>query len=165
MRASDTDVRFEGRLDRMPDGGVAQYMAAAPPDYRSSFSGSALPYANAQQAFYNTPNRGEVRINADGSFVVNLTMPNSYYTDGGTVKVPPALHLMYVVNGQTQQAQMQVSNGVPFRGLTYPSKRHGPLFYDHESPLIRSQEAILRAGGYPEVNIEPDSFWGGRPAR
>ena len=159
------DMAFSGRLEEPADDGEALFIAAAPPDYRSSFSGSALPFANEQQAFYNTPNRGKVRVGHDGGFTAHLRMPNSYYTNAGTVRVPPTIHLIYAVNGQKRQASMQVSHGVPFRSLTYPSKRGGADFYGVEHPLIRSQEEILRASGYPAVNSEPDNFWGGRPAR
>ncbi len=160
-----TDMVFRGRLQDAPDDGLAYYVAAAPPDYRASFTGSAMPFANVQQAFYNTPNRGTVRVEPDGDFEVALLLPNSYYVKFGTVKVPPTLHVVYTSQGQKRQVQMQLSDGVPFRSLTYPSKRGGADFYGYESPLIRSQEQILRAGGYPELNVEPENFWGQRPAR
>jgi hypothetical protein len=162
---STTDVTFRGKLPQQPDDGVAYYIAAAPPDYRSSFTGSAMPFTDSQQAFYNTPNRGSTRVQQDGSFEVHLVMPNSYYVGLGTVRVPPTLHVVYHTDGRRMQKAMQISRGVPFRALTYPNKRTGPMFYASEAQFIRSQEEILYASAYPDINAEPDNFWGERPAR
>ena len=162
---STTDVTFSGKLPQQPDDGTAYYIAAAPPDYRSSFTGSAMPFVDSEQAFYNTPNRGSVRVREDGSFDVHLVMPNSYYVGLGTVRVPPTLHVSYQVSGQRVQKAMQISRGVPFRSLTYPNTRTSPVFYASEAQYIRSQEQILHASSYPDINAEPDNFWGEKPAR
>lgn len=159
------DLQVRVRLQEAPDGGRVQYVAAAPPDYRTSFSGSALPFVDAQHAFYNTPNRGTALVDSEGAVTVRLVTPNSYYVGLGTVRVPPTLHLSYRVGGAARSASVRVSEGVPFRSLTYPSQRRGAAFYAPDAPLVRSQEAILRASAYPDVNQEPADFWGGRPPR
>ena len=149
----------------MPDGNKAFFVAAAPPDYRSTFTGSALPFANAAQAFYNTPNRGELEVDANGSFKVDLVSPNAYYVAHGTVRVPPMLHLVYHQGGRRVQTALPVGRGVPFRTLTYPAARKNATFYAHEHPLIRSQYDILMASAFPDHNMEPSNFWGERPPR
>ena len=162
---SNTDITFSDSLPFVPDGGVVHYAAAAPPDYRSSFEGSALPFADAQQAFYNTPNRGTAHVDADGRFTISMRMPNSYYLGLGTVRQPPMVHLVYTHNGARHQTSRQISRGVPYRSLTYPAKRANAMFYAPEALLVRSQEAILMASAYPDLNVEADDFWGGKPAR
>ena len=160
-----TDLVFNGELSIVPDGRMAHYIAAAPADYRSSFSGSGMPFANSEQAFYGTPNRGRVRVDADGRFTVRLRMPNSYYVNLGTTLVPPTLHLFYSVHGKRDRAAFRVSHPIPFRTLTYQASRTGPEFYDSDSKYVRSQERILLASGYPECNAPTPNFWGGKPAR
>ena len=167
MPAPNSDLTFRGRLPcgMAPDGGQAFYVAAAPPDYRSSFSGSALPFTHATQACYNTPNRGKVHVAGDGSFEVNLLAPNAYYVAHGTVRVPPTLHLVYSLTGRREQVSLPVAHGVPFRSLTYPPSRKDATFYAPEHPKVRSQYDILVASAFPEYNIEPANFWGTRPPR
>jgi hypothetical protein len=150
-------------LASAPDDGVVRYEAAAPPDFRSSFTGSGLPFANAEHAFENTPNRGTARVGADRALEVRLRTPNSFYVGLGTVVVPPTLFVSYVTRGEPRREAFQVANGVPFRSLTYPKTRGGSGFYAVPEQLVRSQEAILHAGRYPEENREPHDFWGGRP--
>ena len=164
-RIKMTDLVFDGKLPSAPDGHTAQFIAAAPADYRSSFTGSGLPFANADQAFYGTPNRGKIAIHPDGTFTVRLRMPNSYYVDMGTTLVPPTLHLFCTKDGSKKHAAFRVSHPIPFRTLTYQATRTGPEFYDTDSKFIRSQERILLASGYPECNVSPSDFWGGKPAR
>ena len=147
-----------------------QYVAAAPPDYRMSFSGSALPFANAEQAFASTPNRGEAVIDTvTMSCTVKLMMPNSYMVKLGSVQVPPTVFVSFT-NGQGRKQVMpvKISDPVPFRMLTYPSgpftsPRSGPGFYDNPDVPIGTQEDILRASAYPEVMQMPTNFWGKRP--
>jgi hypothetical protein len=161
------DIAVLGTLDigSAPDGGKLYYLAASPPEFKSTFAGSGLPFANAEQAFYNTPNRGVVDVALDGGFEVRLRVPNSYYVGMGTVRVPPTLYLVYYSNSKRVTAELQVSKGVPYRSLTYPPARGGPIFYSAESDHARSQEEILRASAYPETNSEAPDFWGGKPPR
>jgi hypothetical protein len=83
------DIVVRGRLPAGADDGVVHYLAASPPDYRSSFAGSALPFADARQAFDRTPNRGVLNLGADRTFEVRLLYPNAYYAGLGSVYVPP----------------------------------------------------------------------------
>jgi hypothetical protein len=161
------DILVRGLLSikSAPDGGQIYFLAAAPPDYRSSFSGSALPFANADQAFYNTPNRGVVKVALDGSFEITLRVPNSYYVGHGTVRVPPTLHIVYYNRGERVSSSLQVSEGVPYRSLTYPAKRANAMFYSPYDSDARSQEEILRASAYPDVNTEAPNFWGSKPPK
>ena len=163
------DTVYRGRLpEGRSDGDVLEYVAASPADMRSSFSGSGFPFADAAQAFYNTPNRGKVRVAAGGTFEIKLVSPNSYYVGLGTVIVPPTVHLVYSVGGRrVQRAQpLSASPAVPYRTLTYPASRRCASFYAPESKFVRSQEQILMASGYPVLGAGvPMSFWGGKPAR
>jgi hypothetical protein len=122
------------------------YVAPAPPDHRSSYAGSALPFPNIEQAFDNTPSAGIVNVDVNGNFVINIATPNAYYTQLGTIYVPPTIRLSYEEDGHVVN-QSIVLNGIPYKTLTYPWQRQNVMFYDSCNPT-RSQEEILRSRGY-----------------
>jgi hypothetical protein len=70
--------------------GNLRYMASSPPDLRMSRAGSALPFANEEMAYQNTPNKGEISI--DKEFSISLVQPNSYYKNNGSKLEKPHLH-------------------------------------------------------------------------
>ena len=70
--------------------GILRYMAAAPPDLRMSRAGSALPFADEEMAYANTPNKGEVACS--GQFEFTLAKPNSYYSHNGSQFHSPHVH-------------------------------------------------------------------------
>jgi hypothetical protein len=151
------------------DDGRVQYAAAAPPDYRASFSGSGLPHPSAAQAFHNTPNRGTAAVAADGSVQVRLLAPAPYYTPRGQL-VPPTLHVLYASGGRrVREAHELPDAAVPFRSLAPPAERasRGADFYAWRGAgahaLARSQHEILLASAFPGLNRQPSDFWGGRP--
>lgn len=169
-------IRVQGRVASSDvRGGVLHYFAAAPFDRRNSFSGSGLPFANAEQAFSSSPNVGSVKLQTGGAFQIDVVAPNAYYVGLGSVYTPPAVHLWCesAADGSRRDASVKVGNGVPFRMLTYPTlptrPREGPLFYKPAPTLARSQEQILRDSAYPSYReiaagyAMPDNFWGLRP--
>lgn len=155
-------VVVRGRvIDVGVDAGRLRYLAAAPPDRRGSFSGSGLPFASSAQAFFNSPNQGQAEVRTDGTFEIRLARhPNSYYSGIGTVLVPPCVHVAYKCRGRPYRAVVQIEDAaVPFRLLTYPSGRSGPMFYHVPEQPARTQEAILRSTAFPEDNVQPADFW------
>jgi hypothetical protein len=163
-RGDGLDIVVRGRLPAGADDGVVTYLAASPPDRRSSFSGSALPFADARQAFDRTPNRGQLQLGPDRDFEVRLKYPNAYYAGLGTVYVPPSLILEFVRGGERMRSAVKISDGAPFRTLTYPRLRTSASFYAPATAQpVATQEQILRASAYPATNKEPADFWGGKP--
>lgn len=174
--AADGSLVVRGVLVPPPlPGAQVEYLAAAPPDRRASFSGSGLPFPGASAAFYATPNRGTVRAGPAGDFAVPLAArPGSYYAGLGTSLVPPTLHLAWHVGETRKHAAVQLGAPVPHRSLSYPRARTGAMFYaPRHPPDVRTQEAILRASAYG-AGVRPgqpttsaataDGFWGARPA-
>lgn len=161
---SDTDIVIKARIREPVVSNTASYVAAAPPDFRATFTGSGLPFYTQRQAFDRTPNKGVLVLGPGNSFTVKLKFPNSYYAGLGTVIIPPTLYVSYMTTEGERIAAVPVSRGVPFRTLTYPNQRKDVMFYSGgwEMP-VRSQEDILRASAYPEVNAQPANFWGGKP--
>ena len=142
------------------------YWAPNPPNYRTSYSGSALPYPNPSIAYDNTPNRGKVKAN-NRSFEIKIKYPNSYYSGLGNVYMQPHIHFKICENGCNSEVYtLKLGEGVPFRLLTYPSPpktapRCSPMFYyGRDRYPVRTQEQILVDSGYPSEDKMPDNFWG-----
>lgn len=161
-KSDDLGLVVRGRvLDVGVDAGRLRYLAAAPPDRRGSFAGSGMPFASSAQAFYNSPNQGQAAVGSDGTFEIRLARhPNSYYAGIGTVLVPPCVHVAYKCRGRAYRAVVKIEDAaIPFRLLTYPSGRSGPMFYRVPEQPARTQEAIFRSTAFPADNVQPKDFW------
>ncbi len=158
-------ITVRGQLKSGPSNSTVLYWAASPPNYRTGFTGSALPYANPEMAHQMTPNRGVTKANG-GHFEFQIMFPNSYYTGLGTVYMPP--HVFVKVcdeNGEGEIQTIKLGEGVPFRMLTYPNvkgaARDNATFYAGRDRFpVRTQEEILIDSGYPETDKMPENFWG-----
>lgn len=147
-----------------------RYVAANPPTYMESVSGSALPYPNEEVAMESTPNQGVIELGSNAGFRIQLQFPNSYYEELGKILVRPHIRLLFM-DGKNQPLgdwiSVPLGEGVPYRSLTWPDKRNwleGPLFFaGRESLPIRTQAQILEDSGYPCENQEFPNFWGLRP--
>jgi hypothetical protein len=136
-----------------------QYIAAAPGQRLTSFTGSLLPYTNANQAFESTPTKGMLQVGSNREFSLTIHMPNSYYGNLGSVIIPPTLYL----NVGNIKANIVLHNPVPFRSITYPMQRSDVLFYDGMWDLpVRTQEDILRSTAF-NLKCNQSNFWGEKP--
>lgn len=162
--SSRYDLFLKVRVMSAIDNNRIHYIAANPPDYLTSYSGSGLPFANFNQAFENTSNHGSVDVDSDGNGVVKMRFPNSYYEDLGNHLVTPRVTFIYYVDGVKKHLHANLSDGLPYRSLTHPKARESPTFYGHGWSLpVASQETILRNSAYPSKNEHYDNFWGLRP--
>lgn len=151
---------------------ILHYIAPNSATMNTSFSGSGLPYPNEHVAFENSENEGIVEI-INGKFSFSLKMPNSYYTDLGTVIVSPQVKIRVCSkNSLRPVSDVQIINlgeSIPFRTLTYPNQRNyinGPYFYTNKKmPVVRSQYEILMSSAYPTDMKTPDNFWGLKPPK
>lgn len=158
-----TDLVIEGYFSSAIDGNVVHFIAPNPPDYRSSFSGSALPYASKKQAYDNTPNIGHVELSPNRSFVIKIAYPNSYYEDFSNNIKKPYVLLNYSFEGVEKILKIELDNIINNIRTLRHHVNHNELFYDNESNLeIRSQEKILRDSQLKNIN-NINSFWGLRP--
>lgn len=152
-----------------------RYEAPNPPDYRGSFSGSALPFYSKEQAFEGTINKGNVSLkqveminernevyNYFYKGVIFIKFPNSYYTNVGNLLVLPHILLKYKTLQGVQKTFVYKLTGqsIPYRTLTHPSMRTSPLFYKPKMNIgVMSQEDLLRRSEYPRTNKPIASFW------
>lgn len=142
------------------DDNTLYFIAPNPPDYRTSYSGSALPFFNKEQAFDNTSNKGKVLFkNKRASF--GIKYPNSYYRDLGNTQVVPHVDLLYSINGKQYIYSYKLSdNPIPYRSLTHPYTRTSPLFYKPKTEnAVASQSKLLCDTAYPLTNTPVTDFW------
>ena len=84
---NNDDVNIKGNA-YVDDGSILEYYAANPPTYMFSYSGSALPYPNANVAYDNDYNSGKVIIK-NNDFEFNIKYPNSFYSQLGNKYIEP----------------------------------------------------------------------------
>ncbi len=165
IRKPDFNVKVG--IPDIVDDNIVYYIAASPPDYRFTYTGSALPFHSYQQAFQNTPNKGQIEVK-NGEISVDIQYPNTFYIGLGTVPIPPTLFLYYKSKGKQIERQIRLSDGVPYRMLSYPMRftrpRKNAEFYEKMWSLpVRTQEQIFRDATYPTENQMASDFWGLRP--
>lgn len=164
IHVSRSIVTIEGKI--MAPVGTPQisFIAAAPADFRASYSGSGLPFPSPAMALENTPNKGVSQLTNGNEFSIKIIMPNSYYAGHGTVLIAPMLYLTYTTSdGEEHTAAIKLEESIPYRTLTYPNGRSSASFYNVILP-VRSQEQILRDSAYPaQTNLMPENHWGLKP--
>lgn len=161
------NIVIRGTIKSSDANPIVTYWAPNPPNYRTSYTGSALPYPNPSIAYENTPNKGKVRAN-NRRFEIRIKYPNSYYAGLGNVYMQPLVHFKICEKTceQSKIFTLKLGEGAPFRMLTYPSPpetapRCSPMFYyGRDRYPVRTQEQILIDSGYPKENKMPKNFWG-----
>jgi hypothetical protein len=164
------DVQISGIIHDTVKDNTRYFIASNPMDRRSSFNGSGFPYANSEQAFEETPNKGSVSCAMGVQFKIPLLFPNSFYTDLGNSLIPPSLFLKWAtLSGEERQATIKLGDPVPYRFLGYPEEytmaREDATFYHaHHNLPVRSQEQVFKDSIYPHTNKMHEDFWGLKPA-
>lgn len=158
-------VKISGKVNEHVKDNVLTFAASTPPDRRTSFSGSGLPFPNAAIAFGHSPNMGSIKLGHGNVFSIEMQTPNSYYIGLGTLLIPPTIYFSYHNGYTTKQHRIKLFNGIPYRTLTYPGQRTSTSFYPSILGLpVRGQEEILRSSAYPcDTMREYEKFWGERP--
>lgn len=132
-------------LSHVPQDGNVYYIAAAPPDLRTTFTGSGLPFISLEQGFENTPNTGIIHANGSNVIQVPLVFPNMVYQNS-VICIPPTLFLKYMYNGKYVYIKMKISNvAYPYRDVRYGKK------HITECEIVKSQEQYLRDTSYPNL--------------
>lgn len=164
IRTCAKTIRLEVTLKDKRCETILAYSAAKPPDYRQSYTGSALPFPDAQIAYQNSPNVGKIKMVGNNvSFKIHV--PNSYYSHVGTRLILPhvRIDLMDMNKNSYSSEIIELGEIAPFRMLSYPSipvPRDSPNFYSREHlTTARTQEEILRSSGYTLKT--PPNFWNG----
>ena len=91
-------IQGQCNTQKYPSVSHLKYDAAAPPDYRLSYAGSALPYPNPEIAYSNGV-EGTIPLHKDGTFQLQVWYPNAYYVNQGTKLISPHVHLKLLDEG------------------------------------------------------------------
>jgi hypothetical protein len=157
------DTLLEGIIPDNIDNNRIFYYAASPADYRTTFTGSGLPFHSKSQAFYETPNIGNQQL-IQNKFSIKLQKPNAYYDNLAGPIVDPCLYLYYFINNIKKEMMIPLKERIPFRDIRFTDYRHNVEFYNNQNLPIRTQEQVLLDSKYPQTNSMPDNFWGSKPA-
>lgn len=123
-----------------------RYMAAAPPDSRTSFSGSGLPAPDIFHAFSGGHTCGTAHIGQNGTIELTIPSPNAFWINCGMTMMPPSVFFVYKQhNGRTVLKEVTMLNEVvPYRDIMRTQHVWG-----HPSNLVTTQEDKLRQTEYP----------------
>jgi hypothetical protein len=154
---SPRDIMINCTFKENIENNTIQYIASAPPDYKSSFSGSGIPYHNKEQAYFLTPNKGEKKL-FNNKCDISIFKPNSYYSSFNKLELP---YIKIFYNSKSFKIDLQ-SEKIPYRSLTHPTLREKQEqnFYNRQYK-VRTQEQILIDSQYSQY--EDKNFWGGKP--
>jgi hypothetical protein len=164
---SPRKVTVRGRIGPKVDDARVEFIAAAPPDSRASFSGSGLPFANSMQAFGSTKTKGDLELSNTQEFEVTIDEPNSYYVNLGSTLIEPSIYVRYKTDNVYKTERFTVGSSIAYRTLTYPTLtevavRDSPEFYKMSQEVdARTQEQILNDSEY--TGHYQDKFWGITP--
>jgi hypothetical protein len=138
------DTQVTVRFANVLPGGTVHYLAAAPADYRTTFTGSGLPFHNLAQAFGETPNTGTCTVDGTGGCVIHLLKPNSFHEIGGAPLRPPC---MLVKHGEAYDV-FSLGAPIPFRAIARDPTATSPEFYVSRR-FVATQDEILHTTAYP----------------
>jgi len=160
---TNATILLSGSFKVPIDDSIVYYIAASPIDARHTFTGSGLPYATQDQAYYGTPNNGSFNLE-NNSFQFEISQPSSYYIDFNGTLVQPEVRLIYKSYGQRKETVVPLGEHIGYRSLTYQPARVEleEMFYECGWRLpVRTQEQVLRDSAYSQV--ERKDFWGLKP--
>ncbi len=156
------DTIIEGIIHSNVDNNKIFYYAAAPADYRTTFTGSGLPFHSKSQAFYGTPNIGNQNL-VQNKFSIKLQKPNAYYDNLAGPIIEPCLYIYYFNNNIKKEITVSLKEKIPYRDIRFTDYRHSVEFYNNQNLPVRTQEQILLDSKYPDTNIMSSNFWGLKP--
>ena len=142
----ECDIKlFEGEFDLIINGTFSdrvdsriKYYAASPPDYRSSYPGSALPFSTEKQAFENTPNIGTVVVDAENKFQIKLLKPNSFFNID--IRVDPCVNIIYKYRGEDKTLRIEFGD-IHNKHKTIQSN---PRKFPQGEDVVETQEKLLK---------------------
>lgn len=133
----------KGRASPLPDDMQVRWISAAPPDRRTSFSGSGLPFSSQDQA-YHSAQTGVAQVDPSGAYTISLQVPNSYHVRSSEHPVPPQVVIEWFHKGRSYTETIGVEHGTePSRSLRSPCSDYRASFSD-----VRTQEDYLRTLKY-----------------
>lgn len=120
------NFKIKGTVAGSTSKSVLKYWAANPSTCSYSTPAMGLPFPNEEIAYENTPNKGEVLLDASGKFEIVIKYPAGYYTGQGETYVPP--HINFLICGSQEVVRIQLPFDAPFRSLGFNLANHSREF-------------------------------------
>ena len=123
-------------------------IAPNPPDRRTSYSGTALPFPSEDIAFENTKNYFE--IIKDGRINTEFLYPNSYYTPDGYTKIKSPI-LVYL---DDKKIIVELNDLCPLKTLR-DRIRGNPSFYGTREfllPVANAEDVMISYANAKIIN-------------
>jgi len=117
----------------------AAIIAPNPPDRRTSYSGTALPFPSQEIAFENTKNYFEIK--KDGKIETEFLYPNSYYSHDGYTKIKSPI-LIFLDDKKTI---VELDDLCPLKTLR-DRVRNNPSFYGTREfllPVANAEDVMI----------------------
>lgn len=139
-------------LDQEPDDGLVMVTLPMPADYRTSFSGSGLPFPREDMAFGERSRAISFNL-APGSSILQLNAnrpaPNWYYRNG--VYGPPHAKVAYRVDDNLVKRMLPILDvpKITGRSLTAVSKSYAAELRRSRDKVVETQYAALCRRGMP----------------
>lgn len=122
-------------------------IAPNPPDVRTSYSGSALPFPCQEIAYEKTKNFYEITNN--GVIDVRFKFPNSYYNQEGTKKLVSPFALILDKNNYVYETK----DLYPLKTLR-DRVRGNPNFYAQKDVLLPVADAEDTMNNYSDLKLK-----------
>ena len=127
-------------------------IAPNPIDKRASYHGTGLPFPCADIAFEDSPNKYEIDIN--GSFAVDFSYPNSYYSVADKHKIISSIFFILEKNdGQKEFIRFELKDNYKLRSLVNREERNGPEFYSKKYYILPIDTAEILMKEYAKIKI------------
>ncbi len=143
-------MSVKGHVKQMAASREVVVSAANPMDRMTNYTGSGMPFPCQQIAFENTPNYARI-TEPSGSFDLEFSYPNSYYTTDAYTKIEPSVFVTLYWKDATKDkmvVRLPLVDRAPLRTLSYrPNFYKGPEYYAVKTDIVgvRGAEATMRA--------------------
>jgi hypothetical protein len=138
------EATVTGQALPLPDNMKIEWVAASPPDKRTSFSGSGIQIASEEQAFGGAAQRGVADVSVTGHFSVTVKAPNSYHVRSSEAPLPPRMFVFWEAECASHKMAIPIPDAsVPGRSLRDPVND-----LDVSYPDLQTHESYLRASAY-----------------
>jgi hypothetical protein len=130
-------------LDHEPDDGVVYVELPGPADYRTTFSGSALPFPSEAIAFDGSGTRPTLERLPLGTSVLRLSannIPNWYYRNG--IYGPPFAKVVYASQGRVVRTMREIHD-VPRTPSRSSTTKVRIMSTSYRAPVVTQEQALM----------------------
>ncbi len=148
LRITETGnvLKIDGKIKNHEEYVKMVIFAANPIDVMANYTGSGLPFPNADIAFEGSKNN--YIISTTGIINTEFKTPNSFYSTDTHTKIVPSIFIKLISHKTELEPiiiHFKLNDTFPLKTLFYRKERTGPEFYQKKWEVIgiQSQDKIL----------------------